>query len=100
MSEYAKPGDTIEITWGEGHSTLFGKRFKVIETPENASSPPGAAWISPPDGYDCFFRHDNYVLVESGDRVSSSVCQDCQGTGKITLFTSVSMCHCQRAAEV
>ena len=61
-TEYAVPGDTIEIT----HlGDLTGKQYVVVSCPGNAVHyPPGCAWHENQVGSPSFSRKEHYKIVK------------------------------------
>jgi len=61
-TEYAQPGDTIEITHSE-YST--GRQYVVVECPDNAKhNPPGCAWHKNSNGCLSYWTREYYKIVK------------------------------------
>jgi hypothetical protein len=60
-TEYAKPGDVIEVTWDEPE--WKGKRLTVIKPPDWSPDYPGAAWHENEQGPPSYFSGPSYYKV-------------------------------------
>jgi hypothetical protein len=88
LDRIAQVGDTIRITTRT--LSLCGEKLIVTY-----SSQRGVMAQHPEGSYNPWsFLHSHYEVVESGDKGSCELCHDCNGTGKIQLFTSTIKCSC------
>ncbi len=96
----AKPGDRIRATSGG----ISGNEYVVIECPTEypeALKLKDVVWVmSKFTSTPATIRHKNYEIISRADEpqkkvmVDTASCKDCDGTGKIQLFTSVVDCDC------
>ena len=67
--DYAKPGDTIEVTWN--HPDWLGKVFVVVECPKlhmhTSVDCPSHAWFVDENGHAAYFSPDCYKIVARGN---------------------------------
>ncbi len=74
--DYARPGDTIEVTWN--HVDWLGKKFVVVECPDRymhtSVDHPSHAWFSEANEGCSYFAADCYKIVSraNGRAVSGS----------------------------
>lgn len=89
-NKIAKVGDTIRVT--NKSLGLYGEEFVVSQSlPTEVQVP---KYIDSNERW-CFL-HSSYKVIKGGDETSSDLdlCPDCNGTGKIELFTSTIKCSC------
>lgn len=84
-SEYAKVGDTIIIT--AKHNPWYGKKFKVIQRPENSHTVEntGDVWI-----VDDECKVDRCLIARYYDVFSRNVCNDVEALLKKQLDKNLS----------
>jgi len=67
--DYAKPGDTIEVTWD--HPDWLGKMLVVVECPKlhmhTSIDSPGHAWFREANGHCSYFGSSEYKIVARGN---------------------------------
>lgn len=71
--KFAKPGDTIEITYDR--TPWFGKQVAAVPPPEkiNTLPRPGDAWIIDTSGVPGFIRFEHYKVVKRAAQEAESV---------------------------
>lgn len=90
-----KPGTVIRVKdEGQIHPAIRGKRFTTIKCPKKfvGDSLREKIWVCM-NGNEFYLDSTDYYVV-STTKQSSEVCEECKGTGVITLFTSTIVCEC------
>lgn len=96
----ASIGDTIIVT-DPNLRYSFGRRWIVAESfscPPKLNDISECVWCVEEDdgGGSAWFRHHSYEILKCMPDLSTS-CPDCNGTGKIELFTSIVECECAKS---
>lgn len=96
----AQVGDIIVIT-NKALGGIYGKEYVVISLRVNGVGV--NAKRNTPEGGSAWFRHSSYEVVARDDQPyfihGSRQCSDCNGAGKIQLFTSVVRCACVKEED-
>lgn len=98
MANKAQLGDKVIVT-NPKLADIFEHCFTVIESPccpSALDNIPECIWVKSDDiNYVTFWlAHSSYEIVKQTKSESSVLCQDCGGTGKVVLFTSIVTCRC------
>lgn len=93
----AIPGDIIIVVNTNLDVGLVGKKFIVKSKPsyEDYISLDCVWSTNPTNGRSFYINHGSYYVLKRSS-ISVSMCNDCHGTGKIELFTSIVKCDCRR----
>ena len=86
-------GDTVILIYSI-YKNKIGERYVVADVTDKSGCVLGCP-VSDTDDIDTWISPQNYVVVKRSKSSSSTeTCEDCKGTGKIELLTSVVECGC------
>lgn len=95
MTNKPKPGNIVVVT-NPSLVRIYGKHCLVvsgsISISKLGSSSRGI--LVAYHGTKIQLRHNDYEITERSDQNCPEFCSDCNGTGKVMLFTSIVGCKC------